>query len=118
MVLCSEQNAVTVLRWVARVLGTALVLLIAAFAVGEGVPNPLHSSLAVSLCHVGMFAMLAGQIVAWRWEGVGGSLIIGSFVLFSVANHGMPLNIVFAPWLATGLFYHLCWWRTRRAKGP
>jgi hypothetical protein len=102
----------------ARTMGTALVVLVAAFAIGEGVPNPLHGSMAVNLCHLAMLSMLVGQIVAWRWEGVGGPLILGGFVLFAVVNRGVPLNIVFAPWLATGMFYQICWWRTIKAETP
>ena len=55
------------------------------------------------LCHAAMLTMIAGQIAAWKWEGIGGGLIVGSFVLFALANHGVPLNIVFVPWLAAGI---------------
>ena len=60
--------------------------------------------------------MIAGQIAAWKWEGIGGLLILGGFGLFAIVNHGVPLNVVFGPWLATGLLYSACWWlRGQRA---
>jgi hypothetical protein len=34
-----EDSATTVLWWIARVLGTLLLITIAAFAIGEGVPK-------------------------------------------------------------------------------
>jgi hypothetical protein len=27
------------------------------------------------------------------------------FAFFAIVNHGVPMNIVFAPWLLTGLLY-------------
>ena len=116
MVFLSKRIAVTVLRWMARTMGTALLVLIVAVAIGEGVPNPLRGSLTEMLCHVAMLTMIVGQIVAWRWEGIGGGLIVGSFVLFAIVNHGVPFNVVFVPWLVTGMLYQVCWWRTSRAK--
>jgi hypothetical protein len=116
MAFLSERIAVTALRWLARTMGTALLILIVAFAIGEGVPNPLRGSLTEMLCHVAMLTMFVGQIVAWKWEGIGGGLIVGGFFLFIIANHGVRLNAVFVPWPATGMLYQICWWRTLKAK--
>ena len=107
-----QSRVLTALRWLARVVGTLLLLVIAQIAVGEGVPNPFHGSLAENLLTLAFVAMIVGQIVAWKWEGIGGGLIVGSYVLFVVVNHGIPFNIVFGPWLLTGLLYLFCWWRT------
>ena len=56
--------------------------------------------------------MIIGQIVAWKWEGIGSLLILGGFALFGFVNHGVALNVVTEAWLATGLLYLICWWRT------
>ncbi len=116
MTFSSVHIALTVLRWMARTLGTVLLILIVAFAIGEGVPSPLAMSLRENLLSVALLAMVVGQIVAWRWEGIGGGLILLGFILFAIVNHGVPLNIVFVPWIATGMLYQVCWWRTSRAK--
>jgi hypothetical protein len=47
----------------------------------------------------------------WKWEGIGSLLILGGLALFAIVNHGVPLNMVFGPWLFTGLLYLVCWWR-------
>jgi hypothetical protein len=107
----------TVIRWTARIIGIALLVLIAQFAIGEGVPNPLRGSAPENLLAIGFLAMIIGQIVAWKWEGIGGLSIFGGFVLFAIVNHGVPLNVVFGPWLVTGLLYLLCWWRTPTTVG-
>jgi hypothetical protein len=110
----SKVRTTTILRWTARVLGSLLLVLIAAFAIGEGVPNPLHGSIAENLLTAAFLTMILGQIVAWKWEGIGGLLIVASFTFFAIVNHGIPINVVFGPWLLTGLLYLACWALTRR----
>jgi hypothetical protein len=91
--------------------------LIAILAIGEGGPNPLQVSLRENLLGSALLAMLIGQIVAWKWEGIGGLLILGGFALFAIVNPGVRLNqslVVVGPWLVTGLLYLICWWRTPR----
>jgi hypothetical protein len=55
--------------------------------------------LTLVLIHAGS---IVGQIVAWKWEGLGGVLIVGGFVLFSIVNGRLSLNIAFGPWLGEG----------------
>jgi len=102
-------------RWTARTIGTLLLLLIAIFAMGEGMPNPLSLSIRELLLFAAILSMIVGQIAAWKWEGIGGVLILGGFAFFCIVNHGIPLNIVFGPWLLTGLIYLGCWCMKRSA---
>jgi len=62
-----------------------------------------------------MLTMIVGQIAAWKLEVVGGLLILGSYALFAVVNHGISLNVVFGPWLLTGVLYLGCWLMKHRA---
>ena len=64
-----------------------------------------------------VLTLLLGLILAWKWEGIGSLLILGGLVLFATADHGILLNIVFAPWLVTGLLYLVCWVGKRRVRG-
>lgn len=95
----NERLMVTVLRWMARSIGTALLLLIVILAIGEG-----------GVLGAALWMMLIGQVVAWKWEGIGGILILGGFAVF--ATPPFRFNIVFGSWLVTGLLYLVCWWRT------
>lgn len=111
-------GAVVVARWTARILGTLILLLLATLAIGEGIhPSRMFESFGVALLTVAMLTMLLGQIVAWRWEGIGAGLILGSFALFSIVNHGVSLNIVFGPWLLTGILYLACCWMKGKTAG-
>ena len=114
----SERRVVTVLRWTARVIGTLILLLIAALAIGEGLhPARLFESLRVTLLTVAMLTMMGGTVVGWKWEGIGGLLILGGFVFFAIVKYGDALNIVFGPWLLAGLLYLECWWMKSKAAG-
>jgi hypothetical protein len=103
-----ELKVITVLRWIARIMGTLLLLLIATIAIGEGFPNPLAQPLDVILLFAAMLTMVVGLIVAWKWEGVGGLLILGGFTFFAIVNHGIQLNLAFGPILVVGMLYLLC----------
>jgi hypothetical protein len=110
----TRPSFVAILRWTARVIGALIVLLIAALAVGEGVPNPLHQPTVVNFSFVALLVMLAGQVTAWWREGMGGALVLGGMAAFAVANHGVKINVIFAPMLLTGVLYLFCGWSARR----
>jgi hypothetical protein len=57
-------------RWIARILGTLIALGFLTFVVAEG-PPPLSPTF---LC---MAVTFAGLLLAWKWEGLGGLLILG-----------------------------------------
>ena len=105
-----ERKVIAVLRWIARIMGTLLLLLIVTVAIGEGLPNTLAQPLDVNLLFAAMLTMIVGLIVAWKWEGVGGLLILGGFAFFAIVNHGIRLNLVFGPMLAVGLIFLGCGW--------
>ena len=52
----------TILRWSARILGILFLFLIAAFAIGEGVPNPFHASLPENLLGLAIVIMIKGAL--------------------------------------------------------
>ncbi len=112
-----ELSVLTIARWTARIIGTLLLLLIAVFAIGEGVPNPFILSPRELLLFAAFATMIVGQIAAFRWEGIGGVLILGGFAFFSIVNHRISINIVFGPWLLTGLLYLGYGWMKSKVVG-
>jgi hypothetical protein len=68
----------------------------------------------VNLGFLALLLMLAGQVVAWRWEGAGGLMILGGLAGFALVNHGFRFNVVFGAMLVTGLLYAFCGWASRR----
>ena len=50
------------------ILGTAILALIAAFAIAEGLPNSLNQPLDVNLTFVAIVTMIVGLVAAWKWS--------------------------------------------------
>jgi hypothetical protein len=108
-------------RWAARGLGLALILIVLVFFVGEGIiggdmPDLLTMGLAEDFMLLALLMALAGIVVGWYWEGVGGILIVGSLLLFESINAmatGYWRIGVLDPWfLLAGLLFLWSWWRT------
>ncbi len=86
----------------------------AALTLGDGVPNPLTASPRERLFVIVASMVLGGVILGWKWEAAGCLLVFGGLALFAAADEAFLLNIIFAPWLVTGLSYLVCWVGKRR----
>jgi hypothetical protein len=72
-----------VLRWSARISGLLLVVLVVAMTIGHGgPPNVFQAPLPVQIEFCGLFLSLAGFLVGWRREGLGGLLAATGFAIF------------------------------------
>lgn len=74
-------------RLAARALAIVLLLLVAVFAVFEGVPNPFQMTAREWMCDGGFLLVVAGLIAGWWFERTGGVLVLFGFVLFLTANY-------------------------------
>jgi hypothetical protein len=111
-------------RWVARIFGSLLVLLFLVFFFGEGTPQPWTWPWAWTWTARGTFIflgfglMIAGLVIAWFWEGLGGLLAVAGYIVHvaGVPDSALsPLALV----AVTGITHVLCWLRIRSgAKGP
>ncbi|HEX9006349.1 MAG TPA: hypothetical protein VF889_03575 [Bacteroidota bacterium] len=79
-----DQSIVT--RWIARFIAVSLVLITIIFVTGSGIDIA-----GADLSHkaqMGAFAvMFLGLLVAWKWEGLGGTLTLGGLALFLVLDY-------------------------------
>jgi len=110
-----RRRTVRMVRWTARLLGAGMLVMMAAFAVGEGLPNPLTRPPTVMIELLAMLAMWLGLLAGLRWEGMGAALVLCGYACFCAVEWQAP-NIHF-PWgllLLAGLLYLFCWWSTRR----
>ena len=121
----TRDGSTTAMRWVARILALLAVGLFVFFAVGLGsrvFPTlswgpqgfPLMIALAVAL---------AGVVVAWRWELVGGIMTVAGVAgIIGLVCAGSGTDMLFCaflftlPLLVAGILYLGCCWRTRMAK--
>ena len=106
----------SVMRWVAR--GWSLLSLgfVAPIVIGEAirptatVPVTLRDLIGLSLFP---FATCLGMLLAWRWEGLGGAITLGSLVAFYVFMFVMdgrfPGGPFFALVAAPGALFLASW---------
>jgi hypothetical protein len=101
------------LRWIARIWSIASVTFVLAFIIGEGL-TPIQIT-PIEWVQLLLFpaGVVLGLIVAWRWEGLGGSLTLISFVTFYalhyVVSGDLPGGPYFALVAAPGLLFLWCW---------
>ncbi len=72
-----------VLHWSARISGLLLVGLVVAITIGHGgSPNVFQAPPPVQIEFCGLFLGLAGFLLGWRWEGLGGIVASSGFAVF------------------------------------
>jgi hypothetical protein len=108
MAAISQRHFVIVLRWTARILATALVFLVLAIAIGEGPPNPFNQSAKVQLEFLCMGIMLAGLVIGWKWEGLGGVMALAGVVVFHIIEGKLWINPFFGLFTLAGILYLVC----------
>jgi hypothetical protein len=84
-----------IIHWAARVIGTALALLIIVLLIGEGGPNPFKSSLMENLQHLAFIVVVPLALIAgWRWPLpagiVGAAALLAFYVINFIAAGGLP----------------------------
>lgn len=121
-----ERNGSTsVMRWTARVLALVAVGLFVYFAVDFGAsvfPALSWGPQGIPLLVVVGIA-LAGVLVAWRWELVGGIMTLAGVVgIMALVCLGSGTDMLFCaflftlPLLVAGALYLGCCWRTKSVK--
>jgi len=110
-------------RWAARITGLLLVGMVLLFVIGEGPPNPFRQPIPVQVEFFGLFLVLAGCLAGWRWEGVGGVIIVAGFLAFLVTEliaNGRPPGGAIPLFVVPGVLNLLSWGlgkRFQRAGG-
>ncbi len=111
-------------RWAARLLGAALLIAVALTVTGQGLfGRDLSALYAMSLAdHVLLVALLlalAGVLIAWRWEGAGGLIIVASILLLqsvdALAGGQWRASVLDPLFYLTGLLFLWDWRRTETA---
>jgi len=107
---------VTVVRWIARIMGLLIVGLFLLFMMGEGL-NPLRLN-GIELPMSGaLFLALAGMLLLWWWELLGGVMAVAGMIAFYsinfVASGRLPGGPVFPLCFVPGVLGLVCWWHER-----
>jgi len=111
-----EQIVIKTIRWVARITGALLLILISVFVFAEGFPNPVMLTNVELYLLIGMCTMIVGAIVAFKWELPGGLLLLGGYLFFIIVDGNLLPGPVFPIFPLVGLLYLIYWWRSRIHK--
>ncbi len=107
------------IRWIARIWSIASGGLLLLFFIGEGF-NPAQITAAQWLL-LAFFpvGVLAGMVVGWFKEGLGGTITLCSLLLFyfceTLSRGSPPAGWAFVLIAAPGVLFLLSWWQARQA---
>ena len=109
----SNNKLINIVRWTTRVLSILTALLFIVFFIGEGIPNPASLSFSEWLLMLFVPVMLiAGMVVAWMREMLGGILVVASILLFNLTamiTEGMfNFELEFGFFLIIGFGFIFC----------
>ena len=72
----------SVCRWMARILGSLVVVFVVIIAIGEGMPNPFAQPAMVQVGFLALTMIMMGILAGWRWELAGGVISLAGWCLF------------------------------------
>ncbi len=103
------------LRWIARVLGSLVVLFLILVALGYAIEEGAGGLPGIQTS-AAIIIWIIGVALSWRWEGIGGAIILLNTVIFFilVPNVFSSLN-PYHPFLVVGILFLICWWKARAA---
>jgi hypothetical protein len=101
--------SITILRWIARFIGIFLFLFFIWFAFHYGSPNINSLSNQEIKLFLSNILMLLGLLVVWKFEFIGGFLLILGYVFFAIANYSVWNGPVFPTFFFLGVLHLLCW---------
>ena len=119
----SSNGWTTGMRWAARLIGLLAIGLFVAFVIMSG-PSVFANISLASLqglpLLIALLLALAGIVVAWRWELIGGIMtIVGSLAIIGLVCLGSGSDMFLCslfftgPMLVAGILYLACCYRTR-----
>ncbi len=105
---------ITVIRWFARVISVLVVIFHLLSFFGDRSMTNLTTQDYINLSLWG--AIMLGMVLAWKWEGAGGGLIVVAAIIQFILN---PRALSMWPfWVAPGIgvLFIICWIESRAKK--
>lgn len=113
---------VDLMRWIARILGTILALIIVWFFLGNVFTDGWPTGLGITetVMFGGLFLMVCGMVVFWFNEFWAGIITITGFLVFSITNMVGSGNFFTGTFtlifLIIGLLFLIVWFLDRNIK--
>ncbi len=96
--------------WLVKLASAGMLVLVAAFAIGEGVPNPFAFPAKQLVMLIFFLIALIGLALAIWKQGVGGIVTVMGMIGFHIANGKFASGWVFATIGIIGLVNIVCGW--------
>jgi hypothetical protein len=116
-----DQLLPAALRAAGRVTGLAMLMLVVALVVGQGLPDLLTLPTPVALEFALLLVMIAGIVAAWRWERAGSLATLAAVAGFNVvelATNRRPAGPAFLLFAIPAALHLLAAALRRRATPP
>jgi len=114
----TQRMWIQIVRWTARIWSIASLGLLLLFVIGEGI-NPTMGREWLGLLFF-PFGISVGMILAWRKEGIGGSITAGSLLIFYgiylATAGGFPKGWAWLAFAAPGFLFLLSWYLSRKTN--
>lgn len=113
-----SKPAMLILRWAARIGSIVSIMLLLLFFIGEGF-KPVNFALQEWVGFIFFpVGVIIGMIVAWKYEGTGGSITIGSLLAFYLAyflfNSMIPRGWAWSIFASPGILFLVFWAFSRK----
>jgi uncharacterized membrane protein len=115
------------MRWTARILGTLMVAFVLLFAIGTIIEGSRKQGPGLDVYTIIVFIVwgtgLAGLILAWWKEGLGGIISSVCFIVFNILAAVSPVpgssySFVLLLFMIPSILFLSCWWMERNNKIP
>ena len=106
------------IRWIARIWSIGSIGLLLGFVFGEGI----HTTNWKEILGLIFFPLgiAVGMILAWWREGLGGSITVGSLIVFYAIHFAtagtFPKGWAWLAFTAPGFLFLLCWMKSGRNR--
>jgi hypothetical protein len=119
--MSADRRGVTAIRWIARAWSIASIGFVLLMFGGSALAEGFDPAQFTPRDWVGLFffplGVCLGLIVAWRREGLGGGMTVGSFLAFyatlRITDGRFPRGPWFALVAAPGILFLVCWLLSR-----
>ncbi|MCK4746603.1 MAG: hypothetical protein KAT15_06200 [Bacteroidales bacterium] len=108
-----RKKSYKVLRWILRGLSGLIIVFLLLMFIGEtGESLTNNAILQLSITGIG----LIGFALAWKWEFIGGSIALLSFVVIAVINPVVLESSLMFIWPITALLFIVLWALSRNTS--
>jgi peptidoglycan/LPS O-acetylase OafA/YrhL len=114
-------RTVKVLRWIARIITILVIVYSLTMLIGYSISDPHSEGDEFPWFIFVLFPTFIAMILSWRWEKIGGILVIlggicMAITVFITAGHNkfFAASFISSPFIYSGILFLGCWYRSEK----